>query len=407
MANKRILLSADSPNLGTGFGRVARELILQLQDEFDIDVISPYTNLPISYFGKNTTIYSLNVQGKESLPKQTEELLRAGKYDLFYIISPFDVVSDYCKYFKQRQGGLPPVVAYIPVEQEYLNGWQVANLDFLAKVVLYHPEAARIFESTGANKPENIVSIGHGVDLTNFKPLENKVMLKETSPFGLLEENPFIITVATNQWRKNPFPAIAGFLLFANQHPELGAKYYIHMPRGGYAGWLPRMVETAKNYLQYATGKEINHSAIILPSAEDPYITDEKLNELYNMADAVLSTSIAEGWNFMLTEAMAAKTLCIAPLHTSHTYILGSEAERGVPITIDDFEMCTSYGYNEVARHTVSVMAIYEALKALYVDKLYEKESIVNEAYKFVQQENLSWEYVGKQWAALFRSVIK
>lgn len=50
---------------------------------------------------------------------------------------------------------------------------------------------------------------------------------------------------------------------------------------------------------------------------ENNGISESELNKIYNTFDCFITTTTAEGWGLSIVEAMATKTLVVAPRHTS------------------------------------------------------------------------------------------
>ena len=76
-----------------------------------------------------------------------------------------------------------------------------------------------------------------------------------------------------------------------------------------------------------------------LPSTSSGFPT-HILNDIYNSVDAIITTTLGEGWGLSISEGMAVKKPVIAPDHTSISEILGKTnagtAERGILVKTKD-----------------------------------------------------------------------
>ena len=125
-------------------------------------------------------------------------------------------------------------------------------------------------------------------------------------------------------------------------------------------------------------------------------ITDEDLNLLYNAADIVLNTDLANGWCFTATEAIAAGTVVAAP--NEHIWV-DVVAGRGIELP------CTEFGWapwsaNEFVRAVdphAGAVAIANALAD--PDML---RNMRKQCAQWAASDEASWERSAREWLDLF-----
>jgi glycosyltransferase involved in cell wall biosynthesis len=101
----------------------------------------------------------------------------------------------------------------------------------------------------------------------------------------------------------------------------------------------------------------------------------ETVNKVYNAADLCITTTLGEGWGFITTEAMAAKTPIVAPYITSIIDIFGGKegdeliAFRGIPVKAGSTSsewICMGMEDNERIRPLTNVDDMVEKIMWAY-----------------------------------------
>ena len=145
----------------------------------------------------------------------------------------------------------------------------------------------------------------------------------------------------------------------------------------------------------------------------------EVLNLIYNTADCQLSTTLGEGWGLPLTEAMAAKTINVAPNITSIPELFNSTnldsidnpdqfpsyKLRGIPVKAGSTSSeWTCHGAVDLERIRPLTNVDDAVKKLLWVyDHPQEVKAITNRAYNWVKR--LTWERVAQKWDKLFQKI--
>lgn len=119
--------------------------------------------------------------------------------------------------------------------------------------------------------------------------------------WGLPVDKFIVYNINMNQERKRFDITIRGFFAFNKHHPNS----YLVLKTNAF------MELNIENYVK-ALGEDFN-----LVKVFNQIYTPDELNELYNLVDVTISTSMAEGWGYTPVEAILAECPTIVPDHTS------------------------------------------------------------------------------------------
>ena len=164
--------------------------------------------------------------------------------------------------------------------------------------------------------------------------------------------------------------------------------FYLHMSHNDVGG---NLLVMADNYgLKQGTDYIFPNPNVFSP---DKGLPIEILNGIYNVSDAVITTTLGEGWGLSITEAMATKTPMIGPDNTSLHEILANNRGILVPSGNNPSMWITKESDNERIRPLMDVELAAQAIIDLKTKK---KVPDVESAYKWVQA--LNWYDITKQW---------
>jgi glycosyltransferase involved in cell wall biosynthesis len=125
----------------------------------------------------------------------------------------------------------------------------------------------------------------------------------------------------------------------------------------------------------------------------------EALNNVYNMADAFLTTTLGEGWGLTITEAMCAGTPVVGPNNSSIPEILGADGDRGYVYESSDL-IWSDGAYRPLARVEQIAGKLYECYEQRGSAR---QQQIVGRALQFAREH--TWQQVCQKWLALFDRV--
>lgn len=309
---KKVLVWADSPTATTGFARVTREIFTRLDKEVKIEIAwlgvnysgKPH-NFPFSiYPAQDQLVKNPDITGIKRLPGFIQDF----KPDVIFILQDlwmFSRVESRLASLKQiakDQGHPFKIIYYFPVDGDLHKDWADC-LDIVDTPITYTHWAKDKCIALNPKLKGKLQVIPHGVDTEVFHPI-----VKEKKDFFLFTN------VGRNMQRKQLALSI---LAFSYAHADLdianiNIKLYLHCQPEEFGISLTRI---AKLY-GLTTGDDYD-ADVIFPNqfgfVEHKGVSDEKMNELYNKTDCLISTTVGEGWGLPLIEAAACETLLIVP----------------------------------------------------------------------------------------------
>ena len=132
----------------------------------------------------------------------------------------------------------------------------------------------------------------------------------------------------------------------------------------------------------------------------------EVLNKIYNVCDAVVSSTLGEGTGLAQLEAMACGTPVISPDNTACTEIIGEDRGLLVDSGADiEHHMLLPHD-NEVLRPTISIEDMVAKMEQMYLSETL-RFKLGENGYKWVT-ENLVWENnIVPQWEKIFDEAVR
>lgn len=403
---RRVLVWSDAVCATTGFGVVSKYILkaLHATGKYEID------QLAINYFGDflDTQEYPYQLQAARlNNPKdpygnqQFLDALTKKPYDLVFVINDTFVVEEIAKHMDEiravKRSSNHPVfklVYYFPVDCRYMNraasfsktsDYNIAYTDF-AKESALKVDGLKVHDV-----------IYHGTDTKTFRPLPaEQCRLFRKKFFNVDDDDKFILlNINRNNTRKDMARSILAFKEFRKQVPN--SMMYMHTKLVDSPGWGH----------QIDLGVCLEHLAldmrtdVIFPrelNAANGFPV-EAINQIYNAADAYITTTLGEGWGLTITEAMATGLPVIAPHNTSLPEILGKDGERGYMYPCREEVYVDNSGYRPYGR----MEDIVETMMRCYYDWKASNDSHqlkIKQAREFTEQ--YSWDNVCKKWVDLF-----
>ena len=371
----RILWVSDSPLLGTGFGRVTRELTMRLAKVPGIEVAClgwSYDGWPYDRDRFPVLIYPsrASTHGQDNFDRVLEEF----KPNLVITLGEIWMIDwlhahparpqfKWIGYFPVDGG---PV--YPPWEPILKNADEIVAMSEFGQQVL----------ATGLPS-KRIQVILHGVDSGKFRPLAERPALKSHERF----RGKFVVgCVARNQPRKNIPALVKAFARLSQRIDNL--HLYLHMDPCdvGYD-----IVTLLRRYgLEGKADVSVPNFNLSQP------LSDEQLNRLYNLFDVTVLPSTGEGFGLPIIESLAA----------------------GVPVVATDCSACSELvrGRGELVRIlttvTVGANLIEHAVidvddLAACIEKLYRNPELGRQYAEagLAFARSLSWESLMPKWLQL------
>lgn len=445
----KILCWMDSPAVSTGFGSVAKGIFKSLAEtgKYEIDIIGindrggykdpkehPYHIFPArtgvevqgDFHGRPRLIASLLGKDLDLRPPWDIVFTLNDPFVLEQPMPVFNkstssVIKETQEMFKQK---LDPkfhfkTVSYVPIDSTVKGNWIENSINLVDRVVAYTEYGKKEIERAdqALNTPTDVVKktsiIYHGIDQQAFKVLPEDEVKKFKSKFfqDVVKDDTFlVVAVARNQRRKDLPRTLQIFKEFQRKRPD--SFLYIHCQETDVWGSLREYARIWN--LEF--GKDWGVPAKFNANTGFPV---EMLNQIYNSADAILSTSHGEGWGFYNTEGFATKTIVVAPDNTVHPEILGYDGDitdmealynqgvRGVPIKAGSTKSeWVTYGPEDLERKRPIVNVDDAVNKLVWIyDNPDKATEIENRAFEWVK--NYTWKNIADQWDALFQDVYK
>jgi len=452
---KKILFFSDyGPQCFTGYGTVSRNIIAEMKkhfgDRLHIDVVA------VNYWGPQYSEYDGTVNVVSAMPGENMPFVSFGaeyndkniypgmvfcklqhdnNYDGVFILQGLGIIASFLPlikegiYLKNKGKSIqgPPTIIYFPVDgtmqtKVFAEKWsqkiydskpaevqkfftkyieQIKELSYFAQAVTFTDYGKFQMELQAQALKQSIAKIAvipHGTNTTDFYPVSNTDKQHFRRKFFGKNAEKFIVGVINrNQSRKDIPTAIFGFAEAKKiwDREKLDAPFlYLHMNPKDDLGW---NLHNLLSQTALIEGKDY----MFTPKGDKNYQVDVKtLNLINNSIDVYLTTSLGEGWGLTLTEAMACKTPCIAPAHTSMKEI-GLDGERAYMLTeflpvssVTDSNWRWMCHYEEVAEAIKHIaFAKKENATWLYVQ--------IENAYNFVIEN--TWENVCKSWIKIWQ----
>jgi glycosyltransferase involved in cell wall biosynthesis len=410
-ANKLLILG-DSPAISTGFGRVVRSLVEQWQGFFKGGI----TVWGIGATGNPHTVPCEIIRGGGREWQNPENLqkfidcLKQGNYTHVWILQDTFCLSRHGFPTALRSAcdrhGIKSYL-YFPVDAALDLAWCeiVRAVDF--PVAYTDQGIAEVKKVLGRATPRNLTRLPHGVDRKAFYPLPDRAAVRaKMFPDGWLQpENRLILNVNMFQRRK----AVHHSLQVLSELRKAGdttTRLFLHMRAMDQEDQIELLSVGEQLGLIYGldwrcTGRE---NAAAFAGGWMPTCTEDWLNELYNAADVLLTTSLGEGWGLSITEALAAGCPVVAPDHTAIAAIQKKLVEltdgaaeewfKLVPLSPD----CSVVNYdNSRVRWPIHICSAQAAIKVMFQPEDFR----VKLPPSVIQW--LSWERIAAEWIHLFR----
>lgn len=435
----KVMVLADSPTVTTGFGHVCKEILNVLYEtgyySFEIVGInhdgSPH-NLPYkiypAYNGLMNDPAYRDIYGRQKFL----DLLGEGRADIAYIIQDTFVIEQqsFGRRIAETNLELPAdkkfsFIFYFPIDSTPKQSWIDHSVMLAHHPVAYtnyaYQEVLKLYtvdddslldektKELNAEKLEALKNsmniIYHGVNLDNFHPLEQEERDTLKQQFWGDKKDKFVfINVNRNQPRKDLFRTMLAFKKLLDKRRTMGKDdVYLYMHCNIHDSGL-FLLDMAKQ-IQLVEGDEFGFPDPKLFSVSQGFPVNV-VNDLYNASDAMVTTTLGEGWGLSLSESMAVKIPVIAPDHTSIPEIVGKTkpgiAERGLIVKTDN--CFVQRDDNSRVRPLTDVDDLVEKMN-LAVENRGKMGGMVERAYEWVRELSWNGERIGGAWKALFESV--
>lgn len=399
----KVLWYSDTPTRITGFGNVARNVLKHLHAtgryEFEIQAING-----AGWYNRDRYPYIIHPAGfNPDHDVYGTRNFRAMIAEGGYVLKPFDIlftlhnlaqIDPFVPDIKAaREGRRFSWIDYSPLDVAWSSERHLATYYEADYPVCYTQFAYdTVCKVGGPSLAPKLRTIYHGTEPETFFPIPGREELKKRH-FDLDPGTFLVVNVNRNQWRKDLARTMAGFKLWKERYGHK-AVLYLHAKISDLGG---NLIEQACN-----CGLDLQRDIIFSPPDFNTFggVSPERLNEIYNAADCIVSTTNGEGWGLSTTEAFCTQTPVLMPRNTSLVEIVGADEERGwlCGSGTTASEWCVGYGQSDMRRPLVNVESFADKLEEIYQG---DTEERVMAAYRWALEH--TWEIVCEEWIKLFR----
>jgi glycosyltransferase involved in cell wall biosynthesis len=339
---KKILWNSDFSKLLTGFGRNSKAVLKYLYDTGKYDIVeyacAPFTfnderlkSVPWKTYGaipEDPYVWeSIQSSDNEKFKFVTrygsfyiDEIVEKEKPDVFIGVNDFWAFSE--MYDKPWWNKIPSAL-WITIDSLPIYSEAIQNAHKIKNFWVWSKFAENEMNRLGFDHVKTL----HGAfDVSDFKPLENKVELKKIH--GL--EDVFVFGfVFRNQLRKLVGSLIEGFKLYKDKNPNIKAKLLLHTCWS--EGWdisafieefkldksdvlTTHICRSCKKYsIRPFDGEGVNcyscgdPKSVVTPSG-GLGVTEKEMNEIYNLMDFYIHPITSGGLEMPLVESLLAGT---------------------------------------------------------------------------------------------------
>ena len=373
---KKLLITADSPILTTGLSRCVRELANSLVNKYEIRIAGWHHTPTAHPFPFH--IYPLSKAHHEE-PRQLHFAftdfnpdLYLGIGDLWDFFETAPIIREY-----RTKAKIFGSVFWLTVDGENLHPSWISTVQAVDKVAVFSKFGQKILKDW--SNMDTLV-VYPGIDQNTFKVLDRELVYSKTRLDP--RTNMIFLIVSQNTDRKAIPLALEGFSRFARDKEDVFLIVATD-PRdqNGYELW--NMVR------KFGVDKKVAISQNCNPKSG---MADAKLNLLYNIATALISTSIGEGYGMFFNEAMINGVVPIATNYSTPPEILSDG--RGLLIDVAAF----LYGAYGLKRAIISLDSLVNQLNILYSDWKGSRQLITQMSEKCkAHAQMLTWDKTVQQ----------
>lgn len=293
MTTKRRLLWIGDAGVSTGFARCTHEILPAVREHFDVHVLAlGYDGDPHPAQGQFPIYRAASGGDGLGIARTAELIAKIGPAVCVIQNDPWNF-----PHYLARTG-TTPVVGIVAVDGKNCRGTQLNGLQHAIFWTRFGEEQARL----GGYSGESTV-VPLGVDLAIYRPLDKAAVREKMNMPNILKqrglpEDTFIVgVVGRNQQRKRLDLTLEYFSHWINEFDVPDAALWIQQAPTG---------ERAYDLEQLARYYKIIDRMILTATSKDQQgVPEEVLVRVYNVFDAMVTTTQGEGWGLPQMEGMA------------------------------------------------------------------------------------------------------
>ena len=362
----KVLVHSNHSRLVTGFGKNARNILLALHNDPDIEVVEAGNGVrygsdlltPWESYGTHPTDPAvLNfIQGDPSKERMAsygfytiDDIVEKCNPDVYLGIEDIWAFGEYTKkpWWNKINKVLWTTLDSLPILDQALQ--MEPNCD---KMLVWASFAEKAMRELGH---KNVGTLHGAVDYSYFRPLENRKEIRKK--FGL-EDQYVIGYVFKNQLRKSVPNLLQGFKIFKEKNPEVKTKLLLHTDWGE-RGWdIPKYIkemgidpaDVLSTYVCHSCdfyyvapyqGEDKNcprckREKTFKTKTSNKGVGERELNEIYNCMDVYCHPFTSGGQELPIQEAKAAGLITLVTEYSCGTDSC-YENQGGIPLKWNEY----------------------------------------------------------------------
>ena len=362
----KVLVHSNHSRLVTGFGKNARNILLALHNDPDIEVIEAGNGVkygsdlltPWESYGTHPTDPAvLNfIQGDPSKERMAsygfytiDDIVEKCNPDVYLGIEDIWAFGEYTKkpWWNKINKVLWTTLDSLPILDQALQ--MEPHCD---KMLVWASFAEKAMSELGH---KNVGTLHGAVDYSYFRPLENRKEIRKK--FGL-EDQYVIGYVFKNQLRKSVPNLLQGFKIFKEKNPEVKTKLLLHTDWGERGWYIPKYIkemgidpaDVLSTYVCHSCdfyyvapyqGEDKNcprckREKTFKTKTSNKGVGERELNEIYNCMDVYCHPFTSGGQELPIQEAKAAGLITLVTEYSCGTDSC-YENQGGIPLKWNEY----------------------------------------------------------------------
>jgi glycosyltransferase involved in cell wall biosynthesis len=410
----KVLVHSNHSRLVTGFGKNAKNILLALYQDPDIEVIEAGNGAkfgadlvtPWQSYGTHPSNPSVlqAIQGdgpKERMAQYgfytIDEIIEECKPDVYLGVEDIWAFSEYQNkpWWNKINKVLWTTLDSVPILEQALQMEPICD-----KMLVWASFAEKEMKKLGH---KNVETLHGAVDYSHFKPLKNRSEIRKK--FGI--DDCYVIGfVFKNQLRKSVPNLLQGFKTFKKQNPNIKAKLLLHTDWGEVgAGWdIPRYIREMQidpkdvlstyvchscdfYFVSHYQGEDkncprCNKEKTFKTKSSLKGIGEKELNELYNCMDVYCHPFTSGGQELPIQEAKAAGLITLVTEYSCGTDSCYNH-QGGIPLKWNEYREPQT----QFVKASTCPNDIAEKLKKVYKMDDVDKYELLSKGMQYVKDE--------------------
>jgi glycosyltransferase involved in cell wall biosynthesis len=410
----KVLIHSNYSRMVTGFGKNMKNVLLSLFNDPDIEVIEASNGV---YYGSDkrtpwkscgTAPIDQSIINQINADPSKTQAAGYGFYTIDKIIEDNDIdvylgIEDiwaFREFEKKPWWNKIPKIIWTTIDSVPILPEARFFSDNTDKFLVWASFAEEELRKIGH---KNVETLHGAVDYSNFKPLENRLEIR--NKFSITDE--FVIGfVFKNQLRKSVPNILEGFRIFKEKNPQAKAKLLLHTDWSDRAnGWdILRFIDEKKmdvndflasyvchkcgNYFIYKyIGEEKDCPACgcsksVYTKTSAIGVSEEQLNEIYNCMDVYCHPFTSGGQELPIQEAKAAGLITLVTSYSCGTDSC-YEHQGGIPLDWSEYREPNT----QFVKATTCPDSIANNLQRVFKMEQSEKKAILDNGQKYIKEK--------------------